>query len=122
VCLGMLALVAAFHLGARCGSASIVDHSTTGIIAFDGYSLMDNGDVWVWVSDDTGWNNASYLNPPVPISEIKFWRHDRFITFANEIWKYDEPMYPGWHNYGPPGGATLTQSTTWGQIKAGFGE
>jgi hypothetical protein len=44
VCLGMLALVLAFHLGAQYGQAEYVDHSTTGVI---GAELSYNGDSWL---------------------------------------------------------------------------
>ena len=65
VCLGLLALVLAFHLGARYGRAeTIVDQSSTGIVAmFTGRAgpaidvLLDNGEVWsYWIG--AGWEHS----------------------------------------------------------------
>jgi hypothetical protein len=126
VCLGILALVVAFHLGARHGSASIVDHSTTGIVAayadeYDDWCwvLMDSGDVWRW-NTISGWLHSTNYTVPVPVSEIKFWSFGIFVTTDNELWRGEGGV---WQNIGsPPAGPTLTQPTTWSRIKAGFGE
>ena len=45
VCIGVLALAGALHLGAHSGSAGYVDHSRTGVVAyFRGTVLLDNGE------------------------------------------------------------------------------
>jgi hypothetical protein len=123
VCFGILALAVAFHLGARYGNASIVDHSTTGIVAVSGNDvLLDNGEVWRNHAGTTNplWSHLIEYDLPVPVSQVKFWdRPICFYTTDNEIWYYDNGE---WHNYGAPGGVMSTQSTTWGEIKAEFGE
>jgi hypothetical protein len=125
VCFGILALVVAFHMGARYGNASIVDHSATGVIASTGQTmLLDTGEVWRWESDVYGWQHHSYLDPPIPVSQIKFWTSGILLSTSDDLWVYDQPSHPSeWHNYGRPGtGGVSTQSTTWGEIKAEFGE
>jgi len=126
VCLGILALTVAFHLGAQYGSASIVDHSTTGIVAeghssLSGYCvLLDNGQVWRAELDDSpGWIRLSTYDLPIPAMQVKFWpTPTHFYTVNNELWIYG---ISGWQNYGPPPD-TATRSTTWSDIKARFGE
>ena len=49
-CIGIMALAVAFHIGAEYGKASIVDHSTSGVVALLTGSgkqvLLDNGELW----------------------------------------------------------------------------
>ena len=123
VCLGILALVVAFHLGAQYGGATIVDHSTTGIIAShrEGSKvavLLEDGTVWGF--DGTSWHLSDDA-PPVAPGEIKFYHGVYFVTYDNELWY--KPPIGDWANHGtPPAGPTLTQPTTWGRIKAEFGD
>ena len=126
VCLGILALAVAFHLGARCGKAeTMVDHSGSGIVAiYTGRMgpaidvLLDNGEAWWYMS---GWEHPSATyDTPVSPSEIKFWTLTRFVTHSNELWVHGGGI---WTNYGaPPTGPSLTEPATWSQIKAEFGE
>jgi hypothetical protein len=121
VCIGIMALAVTFHIGAEYGKASIVDHGATGIIAASGLDvLLDNGEVWHFYGTyGKNWGPTYDYNPPVPVSEIKFWADYRTLyTYANEVWFYDNE----WVNYGPPGGSALTHPTTWGKIKAEWGE
>jgi hypothetical protein len=128
VCFGILVLAVAFHLGARLGEAGYVDNTSGGIVAIfssgAGYVLLDNGEVWhletsanTWVFDAD--MTSRLADSGVPVSDMKFiWNESWFVTQSNELWKHD---YLGWHNCGsPPGGATLTETTTWGKIKAEF--
>jgi hypothetical protein len=125
VCLGILALVAAFHLGARYGRAdTIVDHSTGGIVAV--YyrmgpavdALLDNGEVWSYYVG-SGWEHTMGYDVPIATAEIKFWNLTTLVTASNELWSHSSS---GWQDYGAPPGVTLTQPTTWGRIKAEFGQ
>jgi hypothetical protein len=82
VCVGILALVAAFHLGARYGEAQTwVDHASGGIVAFHpSMVLLENGEVWdvaacpragranwmenrQWQSQRSGSGNATHSSP-----------------------------------------------------------
>jgi hypothetical protein len=124
VCLGILALTAAFHLGARYGQAGYVDHSTTGIVAAevrsdgDVYVLLDCGEVWEWNRGNQEW--SQHVSAPIPVSEIKFWHQLGVIDTNNQLW---EEVGGQWFNRGtPPIGASSTHPTTWGRIKAEFGE
>ncbi len=119
VCLGVLALAGAFHLGARYGSASVVDHGMTGIVAQqDHWVLLDNGETW-GCSDETQEWSLYDCQLPVPLSEVKFWQAHRIVTNDNVFWRCDSGT---WVNLGTPPGLVPTQPTTWGEIKAEFGE
>jgi hypothetical protein len=123
VCFGISALVVAFHLGARYGNASIVDHSMTGIVACEKQSetmyhvLLDTGEGYS-VSYPSGYGDAPMPYPVQP-ADIKCWYQQAFVTTLNEFWIQ---FNNAWYNYGPPPGYVSTQSTTWGEIKAEFGE
>jgi hypothetical protein len=121
VCLGILALVVAYHLGAQYGQAGYVDYVPDGIVAIfssgAGYVVLDNGEVWhietsgnTWVFDAD--MTSRLADSGVPISQMKFiWNESWFVTQSNELWKHD---YLGWHNCGSPPGGVATQPTTWG--------
>ena len=124
VCFGTLALAVAFHLGAQYGQAGYVDHSTSGVIGAelsyngDSWLLLDNGEVWHWNEGNQEW--VAHVSPPISVSQIKFWTERVVLDGADQVWVYSGGQ---WFNRGaPPGGATLTQPTTWSQIKAEFGE
>ena len=128
VCFGILMLMAAFHLGGQYGSAeTMVDHSGTGIVAISTQRagpaidvLLDNGEQWShWMG--AGWeHSASVYDTPVSPSGIKFWAYNLLVTNSNELWTLGGGV---WTNYGaPPTGSSLTEPTTWGKIKAEFGE
>jgi hypothetical protein len=125
VCLGILALSVAFHLGAEYGSASIVDHAATGVIAHSSqFVLLDTGEVWRCEDDPFGtWTQYVECTPPVAVSQIKFWGPYAVVTQSNEVWIYFESgPHSGWNSFGTPPGSVSTQPATWGQIKADFGE
>ncbi len=123
-CMGVLALTVAFHLGAQYGKAdTIVDHTATGIVAFESQLgpsvLIASGEVWF--CDDSGWRRESNLEPPVPVSQIRFWAPGAFVSTSDELWAYDW-VANSWNNCGSPPGVVATQTSTWGQIKAEFKE
>jgi hypothetical protein len=133
VCLGMLALVAAFHLGAQYGQAGYVDHSGGEIIALLDTQMHDypkvllaNGEIWAYEFDLEAWvfsPEEHWPSCPVPTSQIKFIDdHDVqwFISTSDELWYHNWDV--GWVNAGSPSGGIATQSTTWSEIKARFGE
>jgi hypothetical protein len=124
VCLGVLALTLAFHLGARYGEAGYVDHSTTGVVAAapDGrYFLFEDGTVHTFDTIN-GWSPSSSWDLPIPVSQVKFWVNEGFfISTDDEAW--DKGSFAEeWINYGPPPGTVSTQPTTWSRVKAEFGE
>jgi hypothetical protein len=85
VCLGILALVAAFHIGANSATSQPTETAIDFQIvnACDVYVLTDLGNIYWW-------------------SEI-----------GSDGWQL-------WVNF--PGASTTTHPTTWGKIKAEFGE
>ena len=120
VCIGIMALAVTFHIGAEYGIAKYVDHSTEGIVAsyrenYD-YYLLENGEVWMF---DNGWQHESQFDPPVPVNQIKFWGRWEFVTLDNDLIYLD---YGTWRNAGPPPGVAATEPSTWGKIKAQWGE
>lgn len=81
--------------------------------------LLEDGNVWGF--DGVSWN-LSDDPPPMAPSEIKFYHGVYLITYDNELW-YIASAGSSWVNHGsPPVGPTLTQPSTWGKIKAEFGE
>ena len=93
VCLGVLMLAAAFHLGAQYGQAGYVDQSTQGIVATSDhiasegfYVLLEDGQVWQYYASTTReWGPSIAYNLPVPVSEVKFWAVPwLFYTVDNE--------------------------------------
>ncbi len=87
VCLGILALVLAFHLGARYGQAGYVDHSATGIVVLSGdILLLDTGEAYEVGTNEDPWRPRPDYTPPVPVSEIRFWGGYFLSTYSNEVW------------------------------------
>jgi len=129
VCIGIMALAVTFHVGAEYGKASIVDHSTSGVVALlTGSSgrqvLLDNGELWNFATPE-GWNLLVSMGEPValplPVSQVKFMGDYQFLVDVNNNgWSRVGPTE--WVNYGPPSGGVGAQSTTWGKIKAEWEE
>ena len=125
--ISLLCLAAAFHLGALSARSTYVDHTATGVIAFGRFAspnrVLDDDGI-VWFADEnpaTGWVVDSSIPPlPVPVSEVKFWAWDTFVTYGNEVWRVGGGE---WRSAGFwPGGASPVESRSWGRIKADFAE
>lgn len=126
--IGVLALAAAFHLGAMTAEgptpavAGYVDHGACGAVAVwaetdHEWALDEFGQVWQ-VSRESSWFRHTEFDPPVPVSEIKFWMVDGFITTDNEFISCNRP---GWSSFGFwPGGPSPAEKTTWSKMKAEF--
>jgi len=99
--------------------AGYVDHNTNGVVCgLVGYFLDENGMYWRlqsggWVSYD------GYFPLPVPVSQIKIWDVERFITTDNRGYEW-EPG--GWVDCGVwPGGQPVpTEKQSWGSIKGNY--
>jgi len=121
VCLGILALAAAFHIGAQYGQAGYIDPSATGLkILQGGIVLLDSGEAYEVGTHGDPWLPRPDYTPPIPVSEIRYWGGYFLSTYSNEVWHREGDGI--WYNYGTPPGLVATQSTTWGGIKARFGE
>ena len=130
VCLGILALTVAFHLGARQGSASFVDHTATGVIALtsDNHVLLSTDEVWQYrgtpENEWVRWTCKGYpIELPVPVSAIKFWEVNSFLDIQDNLWIRRGCSDNGedyWDNVGPPPGSMATNPSTWGKIKGKF--
>ena len=120
VCLGILALAVAFHLGAQYGRADYIDHSASGIVAaFNGgvanpKVLLENGEIWSFVSLPPYWEQDNDLHGsivvPLPVSQIKFIDSNQLCFDLNDnAWLRTQD---GWVNCGPPPGYSSTHPTT----------
>jgi hypothetical protein len=121
--LAILALAAAFHLGATTGRSGYVDHASTGAIAMysgsaDPMVLDEHGGVWR-IDMPSGWQLQATLPPlPVPVSEIKLWSRNAFITFDDHAWGVADGE---WVDLGAwPGASSTTEDSSWGKIKAEY--
>jgi hypothetical protein len=130
VCLGILALVAAFHVGARQGKAAGYSSDIavgTGLIGHgvqiplpyysDGTQATEDECIWM-VSPrllHTGHNSTYGFNCKALVDRTVYFRQ---VTAHGTYWDSTAQYLI----IGIRGGATRVQPTTWGQIKAEFGE
>jgi len=123
---GVLCLTLAFAVGRMTAegptpvAASIIDPSACGIVGwdYDGHMIDENGTAWG--ANQYGWFTVEYQTPPVPVSQIKFWAHNIFLTVDNEYWHYFDHG-TGWISYGVwPGGPSPAEKTTWSKLKSEF--
>ena len=127
VCLGVLALVLAFHLGAQYGQAGYVEHSGRIIATVDPSNinyvsvLLDNGEIWTCDLGTGGWmpsGSGVWPTCPVSASQVKFILNDHvFISLSDDLWYWDSGPQV-WRNAGSPSGGVATEPSTWGNIKA----
>ena len=103
------------------------------IIAFTGgqqphlgaHILVEDGSVWEF-NWESGWVSNSFVSPPCPVTDVKFWGINVVITKSNDLWAYNAkgdnyPYYLEWHNYGPwPGSSVPAEESTFGKIKSLF--
>ncbi len=127
--IGILALVAAFQLGAMTSQGptpafGTIVQNRAGIVAISEMprrALDENGLTWnldTW----TGWERTPDDDPPVPISEIAFYGGITLITVSNELWTHPPDGYE-WRCQGPwPGGPVPAAKTTWTKVKSAFRE
>jgi len=116
LCLSIAGLIG-FDVGHDVAWAGYVDHSTSGIIAFNEVAALDeNGRMWNVSA--TGWVDAGTYPLPVPVEQIKFIHYTRIITTSNVAWSY----YDGqWHNIGAwPDSPVPTAPSTLGGVKSKY--
>ena len=113
-----------YVVGSTTADCSIVDHGATGAVAFcpnlQGHPVALDQDGVIWqVDEDYGWVVWEQISPvPVPVSEIKFFGGNAFITFDHHIWRASSGSGT-WEDGGVwPGGASAATPTSWGGIKA----
>jgi hypothetical protein len=126
---GVLCLTMAFAVGRMTAEgptsavAGYVDHASCGAVAVwaeddHEWALDEFGQVWQVERALGGWYRHTEFDPPVPVSEIKFWMVDGFITVDNEFLSCDRP---GWSSFGFwPGAPSPAGKTTWSKVKADF--
>jgi hypothetical protein len=122
----MVASLIGFHLGnSTAFSAGHPLPNTTGIVAMGGgdYMLDQNNQVWQFPQADGIWIRDVPLDPPVQLSEIKFWNANSILTHNNVAWR---ARGGGWDNVGSwpgtPTGIPEQEPVTWGAIKALYGQ
>ncbi len=119
--------VACFILGLSLGSgttrADLVDPAVSGVVALTlssshGVVALDEDGV-IWRITDSGWT-PNWMSPlPVPVSEVKLWQGEFFVTHDGTSWYYESPG--NWESVGTwPGGTSAVRPTTWGALKAGY--
>ena len=124
--LTLAACVASYMLGSHRADSSIVDHMSSGIVAFGWFgtgpnrALDEDGVTWIADEDPVwGWQvDTAIPSLPVPVSEIKFWAWDTFVTFDNHVWRVSSGAWVdagAWH-----GGTSATEHVSWGEIKARY--
>lgn len=127
ICAGVLMLTMALKVGTEPAWADI-DPGTPGpVLAIGGgYVLLDNGEVWVvmdyWDGNPFFWERMEPLDPPISVSQIKFYDGQHILSTSGEYWVFDHTDWPNgdWVNLGTPPGAP-TQGTNWSQLKTQFG-
>lgn len=114
-----LSLLIGFHFGASTAKA---DFGTSGtVVGFSQTSaLTASGEVWLPQTDGT-FQRIADRDPPVPVSQIKFYEHNYIVTISDDVWIYLNSI-DGWINLGVPGDVTNIEPTTWGQLKVKYEE
>jgi len=79
-----------------------------GVVAISDHFVLDeNGAVWYLPPVSPASWERSAPDPPVPVSQIKFWEVWLFVTIDNIAWVYTGSPVTGWENAGPwPGPAS----------------
>jgi hypothetical protein len=104
------------------GHASITSGPIGGVVCLDqGSVLMNDGSIWVNNgSGPNGWAQTGTL--PMSPSQVLYWDAPGGIV-VDKNGDYWSGRSDGWHNYGkPPVQPLATQQSTWGKVKAAFGE
>jgi len=119
VSLGILALSIAYQLGAGSVRADFDDSTNSPIVGMHGDNVLDrNGEVWSLFS--LSWDRRPTQDPPVPISEIRFWQVNQLITHDDVAWAWSG--YPDfeWVNIGPYPGTVSVEAESFGSTKGRF--
>ena len=123
-CIGVLALVAAFHLGAQTGQAGASGLIDLGLDTNqETLVVQDNGEVWRW-HVNVGWSVIGSL--PFPPTELKSFNGGFAIDGNGCLWRaVNIPIQ--WEFLGQPPGSTgigdhpALEQSTWGRVKHGGG-
>ena len=89
------------------GTAGVVHPSAPNVVAMFGQNVLTpDGEVWrgpVWNALE--WERLPWRDVPVPISQIRFWYADVFLTVSGEYYWLNErdPDNAYWTNAGFPG-------------------
>lgn len=95
ILVALLACAVSYVVGSQVAISSIVDQSTSGIVAFGCFQqcggpnrvLDENGVTWSADEDPAwGWQmDTSMPQLPFPVSEVKFWAYDTPATYDNHV-------------------------------------
>jgi hypothetical protein len=115
VCIGLLALAMAYHLGSRSTYAAYDPEVRGRIIGVRGDECVDRfGEAWHL--DGDGWVRQEGADLPVPISDVKFLGERILITVNDHGWYYDSGK---WVLVGEfPSDRVLPEGETWGSQPA----
>jgi hypothetical protein len=119
-CIGLLALVAAFHLGALSTSAG-----SPGIIGIGAYHvIMQDGRLWTYVPG-FGWGLRVGGELPFPPSELALFDGNFAVDGSGSLWQVIAGTPYHWEFIGqPPGSAAIGDTppglkpSSWGRIKS----
>ncbi len=115
-CLGVLALVLAFHLGASTSRASTGRVVALGEWGSYVFAVLDDGQIMRYGTD--GWRDI-HCSLPLPVDQLAFFTGSYAMDTSDNIYG---PSWVGgncaWPNGGPPPGPVALEPSTWGQIKA----
>jgi hypothetical protein len=117
LCLSLSALIG-LHIGHKTACAGHVNHNTSGLVAIQSFSLLDEYGVAWSINDNYEWISTSVQTPPIPVSQIKFWSVGFFVTTDNVAYKWSGDT---WVNCGLwPGGTVETKQESWGNLKGKY--
>ncbi len=122
VSFGVLALVAAFQLGASVSKADFNPQAgwIVGITGTDTV-LTDDGRVWNWqhLPEVWGVQNDGLYDLPMPLSQVAMWAsHNAFVSVDGEVWANQSGT--GWVNRGAPDGPVPVRSQSASELKSMF--
>jgi hypothetical protein len=108
----LVALAVLLLVSVSGASASVVIHDgQPGIVADANGCVLDSfGQSWNCTNGGPGgWQRDAFYDPPIPVSDIKFWMRGTLISMNDEAWIW----YNGqWTNFGPcPGLSAITEPT-----------
>ena len=118
VCLGLLAIVLSYHVGARDARGQGTFFRLIGINA----AIVGNTAYLLDITNPTyGWKQMPYSGadlPPVPVASLVSFESDIAITDSGEGWIRNADA---WVSLGfLPGSPQPTRQATWGAVKARY--